>query len=111
MLLAAAFLSIAQATAAQAAPLPDVSITARVRAREVKVEQQGEASARVYVNPSAVETVEVERNLPRGQARYENLDIKLTVEARLADPANGPSVTASAQASSDQPASEHETGD
>ena len=112
MLLASAFLAISQA-AAQAtlapatpvatAPTPDVSITARVRAREVKIEQQGEASARVYVKPSAAETIEVERNLPRGQTTYRNLDLKLTVEARLADPAAGPSATASAQASSEQP--------
>ena len=107
MLLAAAFLAIAQASAALAepapAPNPDVSITARVRAREVKIEQQGEAHARVYVNPSAAETVEVERNLPRGQTQYRNLDLKLTVDARLADPSAGPSLTASASATSEQP--------
>jgi hypothetical protein len=94
MLLAASFFAIAQA--ATAAP-PDIELNARVRAREVRIEQQGRAEARVHVEPSAGQRIDVERNLPKGQASYRNLDIKVNVAARLADPA-APGVSASASA-------------
>lgn len=96
---------LATVAAGASAPAPDISINAQVRAREVKIEQQGRANARVAVVPSAGERVEVQRNLPRGQRRYRNLELKLDVEARLADP-NGPGVNAAASAQN-----EPQTGD
>ena len=98
MLLAASFLAIAQAASA-AAPLPDIELNARVRAREVRIVQQGRASAEVFVEPEAAQRIEVERNLPRGSARYRNLDIKVAVEGRIADPQTGPAAAATASAS------------
>lgn len=91
-----AFLFLAAAPAALPAGQPDVAVNARVHAREVTVKQQGRASARVTVEPSAGERIAVERNLPKRRDRYRNLSIDLAVEARLADP----SVHASASASS-----------
>jgi hypothetical protein len=79
------------AAAAAAWPVPagpaDIEINARVRARELRIEQQGEARLRVRAEPPAGDKVEVERNLPKGQRRYRNLDIKLDAEARIAGPA------------------------
>ncbi|HYD24776.1 MAG TPA: hypothetical protein VEB68_08255 [Croceibacterium sp.] len=82
LLLAAA----AAAGSASPGPPPDVAIGASVRIRELKIEQQGRASARVFVEPSAGERIEVERNLPKGRTRYRNLELEVNVEARLADP-------------------------
>ena len=81
--------------------LPDIEIHATVRAREVTIAQQGRASAAVRVEPSAGETVEVERNLPKGQQSYRNLAIELTLEARVADPNGEPGAAASVR--SEQP--------
>jgi hypothetical protein len=83
-----ALLILAAAAAAATAPPPDISITARVRAREVRIEQQGEAKLRVWAEPSAGDKVDVERNLPKGQRRYRNLDVRLDAEARIAGPAD-----------------------
>jgi hypothetical protein len=74
------------APAAAAAPPPDIEISARAKAREVRIEQQGRAEAHVVVEPSAGQRIEVERNLPQGQQRYRNLDMTLHVEGRLAGP-------------------------
>ena len=75
------------AAAASGTALPDIEIKARVQAERVKIEQQGRASARVRLEPSGDERIDVERNLPRGKSTYRNLDLRLTIEGRLADPA------------------------
>jgi hypothetical protein len=80
-------LAAAAAGAAPAAASPDIELNARAHVREVRIEQQGEARVRVWAEPSAGDKVEVERNLPKGERRYRNLDIALHAEARLADPA------------------------
>jgi len=79
-------LAAAAAAGGAAAHLPDIELNARVRAREVRIEQQGEAHVRVWAEPSAGDDVKVDRNLPRGQRTYRNLDVKLHAEARLAEP-------------------------
>ena len=80
-------LLIAAAAAGASAALPaDVEIRARVEARDVRIEQQGRAEALVFVEPSAGERIEVDRNLPKGRARYRNLELDVHVEGRLADP-------------------------
>ena len=75
------------AAASAVGGLPDISINAHIRAREVRIEQQGEAHLRIRAEPSAGDKVDVQRNLPKGQTRYRNLDIKLDAEARIAPPA------------------------
>lgn len=74
---------LAAAIAAPAA-LPDIEIGARIKAREVKVEQQGRVEVRL--EPDAGGRIEVERNLPKGRSTYRNLELRLNIEARLADP-------------------------
>lgn len=95
MLGAALFLA---ATAA-AGPAPtgpaDIEVNARVRARDLRIEQQGDARIRVWAEPSAADKVEVGRNLPKGQRRYRNLDIRLDAEARIAGPTGRSGETAS----------------
>jgi hypothetical protein len=81
-----AFILVTAAAAAANGP-PDVAVNARVHAREVRIEQQGEARLRVWAEPSAGDKVEVERNLPKGERRYRNLDIELDAQARIAGPA------------------------
>ena len=92
--------------AAQAAPVPatppDVEFRARVQAREVEIEQQGEARARVHAEPSGGERVEVERNLPKGRVRYRNLALTVQVDARIADALAADRVPAPAEDQSQQ---------
>ena len=78
------------AVAASGNALPDIEINARVQAKRVKIDQQGRATARVRLEPAGDERVDVERNLPRGKSTYRNLDLRLTIEGRLADPAAAP---------------------
>lgn len=78
---------IIAAAAAWSTAQPDIEINARIQAKSVKIEQQGRASARVRLEPSGGERIEVERNLPRGKSTYRNLDLRLTIEGRLTDPA------------------------
>jgi hypothetical protein len=84
----------AAAGSAPSGPPRDVAINATIRAREVRIEQQGRASARVFVEPSAGQRVDVERNQPKGKSRYRNLELNLHVEGRLADPQAGASASA-----------------
>ncbi len=112
MLLAATLLAVVQAAAASATP--DIEINARVRAREVHIEQQGRAEARVTIEPSAGRRIEVERNLPKGQAQYRNLDLRLHVEGRIAGPDAGVSASAAGSAEAEpspEPQPEPPTGD
>lgn len=78
-------LLLAAAAGTATANLPDIEIAASVKAREVRVEQQGRASAEVRVEPEAAKRIEVERNLPKGRSTYRNFDLTLKVEGRLAD--------------------------
>jgi hypothetical protein len=86
-------LLLAAAASTATANLPDVEIAARVRAREVRIEQQGRASAEVRVEPEAAKRIEVERNLPKGRSTYRNLDLTLKIEGRLADQVASPENT------------------
>ena len=93
-------ISLLLAAAAGAAPasLPDIELAARVNARKVKIEQDGRAEVRI--EPDAGKRIDVRRNLPKGRSTYRNLELRLTIEARLADPAAGPAVSASAETAS-----------
>lgn len=78
-------LVLAAAASTATANLPDIEIAARVKARELSIEQQGRASAEVRLKPEAGKRIEVERNLPKGRSAYRNLDLTLKVEGRLAN--------------------------
>ncbi|ANY19050.1 hypothetical protein A6F68_00515 [Tsuneonella dongtanensis] len=78
-------LAILQLAAAQpSAPLPDIELRANVRAREVVIRQQGEASLMLRADPGETAPVEVERSEPAGATRYRNLEIKLRGTAKIA---------------------------
>jgi hypothetical protein len=86
-------LLLAAAAGTATATPPDVEIAARVAAREVRIEQQGRASAQVRVQPEGGKTIEVERNLPKGRSTFRTLDLTLKVEGRLADQLASPDNT------------------
>ncbi len=80
-------LALLQLAAAQpAAPPPDIELTARVRAREVTVRQDGTAALELRVSPGVAPPVEVRRSAPAGAQSYRNLTIDLRAAARIADP-------------------------
>lgn len=76
---------------AQAAPvqLPDIEINARVRARELSVEQRGEAQLRVRAEPFGAERVEIDAPRLNGQTTLSNVTVDLHASATISDePAN-----------------------
>ena len=81
------FIAVVAAAGSTPAGPPDIELNARAQVRELRIEQQGEARIGLRAEPSAGDKVSVERNLPKGQRRYRNLDIRLSAEARLAAPA------------------------
>jgi hypothetical protein len=85
----AAVIFIAVVAAAGSAPSapPDIELNARAQIRELRIEQQGKARISLRAEPLGGDNIAVERNLPKGERRYRNLDIKLSAEARLAAPA------------------------
>jgi hypothetical protein len=84
--LAILFAQLAAPVAAQ--PPPDIEFHARVKARRVEMEQQGEARIVLHAEPGQTEPARVERSAPRGQTKYRNLTIDFTAAARIADPAD-----------------------
>ena len=80
------FFAVAATAGSAPSSPPDIELNARAQIRELRIEQQGEARISLRAEPSAGDKVAVERNLPKGERRYRNLDIKLSAEARLAAP-------------------------
>lgn len=90
MPLAPVLLQLAAATAAAdapaATPQPDIQILARVRAKELTIEQQGEARVEVRADPPLVEKVDVQRNQPGvGRTVLRDLDVRLDARASVTD--------------------------
>ena len=79
------FLQLAGAAGATALPPPDIEVSARVTAREVRVRQEGAARISLRADPGVAPPVRVERSAPPGAKRYRNLTIDLKAEARLAN--------------------------
>lgn len=71
------------AQAAQAPP-PDIELDIRASARSVRIERSGEASLEVRAGPDSV--VEVEAPDSAGRRRLLNVEVRVKVEARIADP-------------------------
>jgi len=78
-----AILLIAQAASMPAAGVPaepaDVEMRVRVKAREVRIEQEGPIAIRLRAEPGATD-IEVARSQPAGAKSYRHL----TIDARLA---------------------------
>ena len=73
------FAQAAAAPAATAAAPPDIELTARIQAREVRIEQEGPIRLGIEVKPG-ISDVAVVRNQPAGAKSYRNL----TIDARVA---------------------------
>jgi len=67
------------------AGLPDIELNARVRARTVTIEKQGNASLTVTGGPDS--RVEVRAPKANGRKTLRNVEVDLRAEARVADPA------------------------
>ena len=79
------------AQAAQPTTPPDIQLDARVRAREVRIEQSGETSLEVRGGPGS--DVRVDKPAANGRQRLRNVDIRVQAEARVADPKQNPQQT------------------
>ena len=76
-------LLLLQAAAAQA---PDIELGARVRARSVTIEKQGNASLTVTTNPDGGNVVDVRAPKANGRKTLRNVEVNVRAEARIGDP-------------------------
>ena len=73
--------------AAQAAsPAPDVALDVRVQARDVRIEQRGQATLELRASPDGGIVENVDRPDAAGRRRLRNVDVRVQAEARIADP-------------------------
>jgi hypothetical protein len=80
--------------AAQAAsPAPDIALDVRVQARELRIEQRGQASLELRASPDGGTTQTVDKPQANGRRRLRNVDVRVQAEARIADPAQAVPVT------------------
>jgi hypothetical protein len=63
---------------------PDIELRATVRARSLTIEKQGEA--RVSVTASGRNLVDVQAPRANGRKTIPNPEVKVNIEARIADP-------------------------
>jgi len=72
----------------QASPAPaDIELTARVRARSVTIEKQGDARLTVTTDPDGGNLIDVLAPKPNGRKQLRNVEVNVRAEARIADPA------------------------
>ena len=80
--------------AAQAAsPAPDIALDVRVQAREVRIEQRGQATLELRANPDGGTVENAEKPDAPGRRRLRNVDVRVQAEARIADPAQAAPAT------------------
>lgn len=99
-----AILLIAQAVAvpgAMPSTPPDVELTARVEAREVRIEHDGPIRLELRAEPGVTDVL-VERSQPAGASSYRDLVIEARVAAWLAQDSAAP-VTLSTAGSTGEP--------
>lgn len=98
-----AILLIAQASAAPAAvqASPDVELRAQLRAREVRIEQDGPIRVELRAEPGITD-ISVERSQPAGAQSYRNLTIDARVAAWLSQD-DGPKAGVSTSGSTGEP--------
>lgn len=71
---------------AQAATLPDIQLDARVQARSLTIEKQGEASLTLRAAPDGGAIVQVEAPKANGRKTIRDLDVTVHGAASIADP-------------------------
>ena len=67
-----------------AASAPDIAFNATIRARSLTIEKQG--TARLTVTADGENVVDIQAPKANGRKRIANPEIKIKVEARIADP-------------------------
>jgi hypothetical protein len=72
------------------ASAPDIELNARVRARQVTIEQKGEARLTVTTEPVGGNLVDVQAPPAEGRRELRNVDVRIRAEARIADPRQVP---------------------
>lgn len=96
----ALFLLQAAAAAPPAAPdlvLPDIAINARVQARSLTIERQGDTRLTLRTAPDGGNVVDVRAPRADGRRTIRNPTVTVNAEARIADP--GQNITTVAGAS------------
>jgi hypothetical protein len=68
------------------ASAPDIELNARVRVREVTIEQKGDARLTVTTEPDGGNLVDVRAPGANGQRRLRNVEVNVRAEARIAAP-------------------------
>ena len=81
------FLLLMQAAVQQA---PDIQFNARVRARSVTIEKQGNASLTVRTEPEGNNVVDIRAPKANGRKTLPNVEATVNVEARIGDPKQVP---------------------
>jgi hypothetical protein len=86
-------LSLVQAATA----MPDIELSARVRARSITIEKQGDASLTVTTSPDGGNLVDVRAPKANGRKTLRNVEVNVRAAARIGDRAaaspNNPSQT------------------
>lgn len=75
----------------QSASLPDIEIHARVTARTLTIEKQGEVSLVVSSDPPGNNLIDVRAPKANGRKRIDNPEIEVNTEIRIANPSGPPS--------------------
>ncbi len=65
---------------------PDIQLDARVRARQVTIEQKGDARLTVTTSPDGGNLVDVQAPRANGRRELRDVDVRVRAEARIADP-------------------------
>lgn len=68
------------------AQLPDIELKAKVQARSVTIEKQGDARLTVTTSPDGGNVVDVQAPKANGRKTLRNVEISVQAEARIADP-------------------------
>ncbi|MEA3039614.1 MAG: hypothetical protein QOE79_2127 [Sphingomonadales bacterium] len=85
-------LLLALLQAASAAPAPDIELNLHLKAKQVTIEQQGEAKLAVHAEPDAGSRVETNvQPKPEGRRELRNVTIDVHAQASLAQPGQNPS--------------------
>ena len=85
------------AQAAAPAPAPDIALDVRVQARELRIDQRGQATLELRASPDGGTAQNVDKPEANGRRRLRNVDVRVQAEARIADPAATPTTATETQ--------------
>lgn len=78
-------------------PLPDIEISAVVRARSLTIQKRGDARLTISAEPEGANVVDVQAPKANGRKVIRNVAVDVKAEARIADPQLNVLGTATAQ--------------